>query len=71
MKKTPALLDNTQSPKTYTIRLLLQENKTAEFRYSDRVMARAHWDQIRATMVVGHNAVKKLDFIEEVINAEI
>lgn len=70
MKKTPALLDNTQSPKNYTIRLLLQENKTAEFRYSDRVMARAHWDQIRATMVVGHNAVKKIDFIEEVSDVE-
>ncbi len=61
MKKTPSLLS---TPKTYTIKLLLQENKTAEFRYSDRNMAQQHWDQIRATNVVGNNAVKSSEFVE-------
>lgn len=64
MKKTATLLDNPTVPKTYTIKLLLQENKTAEFNYSDRNMARAHWDQIRAHNVVGNHAVKRSEFIE-------
>jgi hypothetical protein len=64
MKKTATLLDNPTAPKTYRIRLLLQENKTAEFIYSDRTMARSHWDQIRATNVVGNNAVKQSEFLE-------
>jgi len=61
MKKTATLL---ATPKTYTIKLLLQENKTAEFKYSDRVMAEQHWLQIRAHNVVGNHAVKKSEFIE-------
>jgi hypothetical protein len=65
MKKTATLLDNPGAVKTYTIRLLLQENKTAVFHYSDRNMAQAHWDQIRAHNVVGNNAVKNSEFIEE------
>ena len=65
MKKTSALLDNPETPKTYIIRLLLQENKTAEFSYSDYNMARAHWDQIRTYNVVGNNAVKCSEFFEK------
>ena len=61
MKKTAAVLN---TPKTYTIKLLLQENKTAEFVYSDRTMAQAHWDQIRTFNVVGNHAVKTSEFIE-------
>jgi hypothetical protein len=64
MKKSPALLDNPGAVKTYTIKLLLQENKTAVFHYSDRNMAQAHWDQIRAHNVVGNHAVKRSEFIE-------
>ena len=61
MKKTATLLS---TPKSYTIRLLLQENKTAEFVYSDRNMAEQHWLQIRAHNVVGNHAVKKSEFVE-------
>ena len=64
MKKTPTLLDNPAQPKTYIIKLLLQENKTAEFRYSDRNMAQAHWLQIRVHNVVGNHAVKSSEFVE-------
>ena len=64
MKKPTLALDNSVPPKTYTIQLLLQENKTAVFTYSDRGMARAHWDQIRAHNVVGNHAVKKSEFTE-------
>lgn len=48
--------------KIYKIKLLLQENKTAEFIYSDRIMAETHWHQIRAHLVVGNHAVKHSEF---------
>ena len=64
MKKTATLLDNPEK-KSYKIKLLLQENKTAEFVYSDRLMAEAHWNQIRAHLVVGNHAVKSSEFIEQ------
>jgi hypothetical protein len=51
--------------KTYKIKLVLQENKTAEFTYSDKIMAEAHWLQIKAHLVVGNNAVKSSEFTEE------
>jgi hypothetical protein len=58
-------MKKTQPEKTYKIKLLLQENKTAEFTYSDKIMAEAHWLQIKAHNVVGNNAVKSSEFIEQ------
>ena len=64
MKKAPALLKSEDGQQVYQIKLLLQENKWAEFLYSDRNMAEAHWLQIRAHNVVGNHAVKRSEFNE-------
>ena len=64
MKKAPALLNSKDTQQVYQIKVLLQENKWAEFNYSDRNMAEAHWLQIRHFNVVGNHAVKSSEFNE-------
>jgi hypothetical protein len=61
MKKTPAILDNTKKI-AYKITLKLQGGETAEFYYSNRDQARAHWDQIQGTGVVGVTPVREAQY---------
>lgn len=65
MKQRPALLKDPTKPQSYHISLKLQENQTAEFIYSDRDMARNHYEQLRAQMVCGGLAVKQIDLVEK------
>jgi hypothetical protein len=68
MKKTAALLEPKTAKKIYRIRLTLQERQTAEFVYSDRMMARSHYDQLQGTGIVGGYAIKSYSFEEETID---
>ncbi len=63
MKKTPALLQD-PTKQTYQIEMQLQEKQTARFEYSDRDMAREHYEQLRAQGVVGGLAIKQIEFKE-------
>ena len=58
------LLEDPETPKMFKVRLILQENRTAEFTYSERRLAREHYDFLRGTMLVGGFAVKEI-FWEE------
>lgn len=62
-KKTPALLATGQpTEEPYRITLKLQQGRTATFSYSDRAMARDHWDTLRALGVIGGHAIKDSQF---------
>jgi hypothetical protein len=58
-----ALLDN-GSPKSYEIHLKLQEGKTARFVYSDRFLARSHWEQLQGLGIIAGHAIKAYEFKE-------
>jgi hypothetical protein len=62
-QQRPAIL-GTASKMTYRIELGLQEGKTAEFNYSDRFLARTHWDQLQGNPMIGGHAIKTYKFIE-------
>jgi len=68
MKKTAVLLEPKTAKKIYRIRLTLQERQTAEFIYSDRMMARSHYDQLQGTGIVGGYAIKSYSFEEETVD---
>lgn len=63
-KQTAALLDSPAQAQRYVIKLRLQEGHYAEFIYSDREMARRHYDQIDAQQVVGGRVVKGITWEE-------
>ncbi len=42
--------------------MTLTEGHQARFEYTDRMMAQAHYDQLRATMVCGGLAIKTIEF---------
>lgn len=65
MKKKPAaLLDKPGQEYLYKISLKLQEGHHADFTYSDREMARRHYEQIDAQQVVGGRVVKNISWEE-------
>jgi hypothetical protein len=66
MKKA-ALLDNPEAIKQYEIHLRPQEGKTATFVYSDRFLARSHWEQLQGQGIVGGHAIKGYEFRETAI----
>jgi hypothetical protein len=62
MKKQPLLLTSENDPVLFRINIRLQEGRTATFTYSDRVMAREHFEQLRFHGVVGGVAVREITF---------
>ena len=69
--KTPqraALLDTAAEPRRYEIHLRLQEGKTVTFTYSDRFLARSHWEQLQGSGMIAGHAIKDYEFKE--INVE-
>lgn len=58
MKQKPKLLASKDEQTHYRINLTLQEGRTATFTYSDRTMARDHWDQLRFHGVIGGFAIR-------------
>ena len=60
-----ALLLKTDSENTiYRIKIRLQEGRTAEFNYSDRVMAREHYEQLSFHGVIGGVAIREINLEE-------
>ncbi len=49
----------------FKISLTLTEGHRAQFEYSDEMMARSHYDQLRATMVCGGLAIKTITFVAD------
>jgi hypothetical protein len=60
----PSLLDSSQGHRQYEIHLKLQEGKTAIFTYSDRFLARSHWEQLQGQGMVGGHAINGYEFRE-------
>jgi len=52
----------TQSPLPYEISMILTEKNEARFAYTDRMMAREHFEQLKATMCCGGLAIKTIEF---------
>jgi hypothetical protein len=67
MTKRPVLLKSENDQSLFRINIRLQEGKTATFTYSDRVMAREHFEQLRFHGVVGGAAIREINF-EQVKN---
>lgn len=64
MKKQPILLTAENNSKLFQINMRLQEGRTATFTYSDRFMAREHFEQLRFHGVVGGVAIREINFLE-------
>ena len=56
----PDLLERTR----YHITMQLNGGNTCDFAYTDRMMAREHYDQMRALMQVCNQAIRTIDFEE-------
>jgi len=58
--------NNNKNP-LWRIDMTLTEGRTAKFEYSDHFMAREHFEQLRAVLVIGGQAIKtiKLEQVEE------
>ena len=56
----PDLLERTR----YHITLQLNGGHSCEFQYTDRMMAREHYDQMRALMQICNQAIRHIDFEE-------
>jgi hypothetical protein len=67
MTKRALLLKSDDEASLFRINIRLQEGKTATFTYSDRTMAREHFEQLRFHGVVGGVAVREITF-EQVKN---
>jgi hypothetical protein len=65
MTKKSALLATNPHPTAWKITMRLQNNLWAEFRYGDHDMARNHYDQLRATEVLGGSVIKAIEFLAE------
>jgi len=64
MTKRAALLKNTDAQEVYKVYIRLQQNQWCEFCYSDRTMAREHFDLLRTIGVIGQLAIKEIKFHE-------
>lgn len=64
MTKRAALLKNTDAQEVYKVHIRLQQNQWCEFCYSDRTMAREHFDLLRTIGVIGSLAIKEIQFHE-------
>jgi len=62
MTKRALLLKTENEDTIFRIKIRLQEGKTATFDYSDRTMAREHFDQLRFHGVVGGVAIREITF---------
>ena len=51
-----------QDDRPYEVRIRLQEGRTAVFTYSDRQMARDHYDALRAIGVLGGYAIRHAEY---------
>ena len=49
-------------PNDVTIQITLQEGKTCRFVYSDRNMAREHFEELQFRGVVGGVAIRNIEF---------
>jgi hypothetical protein len=63
--KTAKLLATETAKQVYVIRLKLQNDQWAELRFSDRMQARAHYDQIQGTGLIGITPVRSAEFTSE------
>jgi len=48
--------------------MTLTEKNEARFSYTDRMQAREHFEQLRATMVCGGLAIKTIEFHDHTIS---
>jgi len=62
--KRSALLQPQQSDLTYRVAMTLQQGRRCEFLYSDRQLARDHFEVLRAVGVIGTWAIKEITFHE-------
>ena len=67
MTKRALLLKSENDESLFRINIRLQEGRTATFTYSDRTMAREHFEQLRFHGVVGGVAIREINF-EQVKN---
>lgn len=65
-RNTAALLTDPSKPRRFHIHMDLQLGQTADFIYTDRDMAHHHYEQLRAQMVCGGLAIKKIQMEEQV-----
>lgn len=65
MTKRALLLKTDSENSIYRIKIRLQEGKTATFDYSDRIMAREHYEQLSFHGVIGGVAIREIN-LEEV-----
>lgn len=61
----PALLTDITAPKTYMIKMQLQNSQWAEMTFSDRDMARNHFDLLRTVGVLGGSAIREIVFQQQ------
>jgi hypothetical protein len=71
LKKTAQLLTAVKPDCQYKITLNLTGGHAAEFTYTDREMARAHWQQLGAQGVVGGQVIKHQAFEEFGLESKI
>lgn len=69
MTKRAAILKSKNEETVYRVHMRLQEGRTAMFEYSDRPMAREHFDFLRATGLVGGFAIKDIRFEEHAVKS--
>jgi hypothetical protein len=69
MKKQPLLLTSENETKLFQLNIRLQEGRTATFTYSDRTMAREHFEQLRFHGVVGGVAIREINFEEVTVGS--
>ena len=62
MTRRATLLKSDDEVSLFQITIRLQEGRTATFTYSDRVMAREHFEQLRFHGVVGGVAIREINF---------
>ena len=62
MTRRATLLKSEDEVSLFQINIRLQEGRTATFTYSDRVMAREHFEQLRFHGVVGGVAIREINF---------
>ena len=65
MTKQATLLKPSTEKSVYKITIKLQEGRTALFEYSDRYMAREHFEQLQFHGVIGGVAIRDIK-LEEV-----
>jgi len=64
MTKRATLLKSDAEKSVYKISIKLQEGRTANFEYSDRYMAREHFEQLQFHGVIGGVAIRDIKLEE-------